>query len=129
MNQIILTGRITNDLEIKLVNGDLKVLNFGIAVDREYKDSKGEKITDFFNVTVWLQGAEFLANYGHKGDVVGVVGSLQRRAYEQDGKTVYTVDVVAKSVELLQVKHDTVKDDLVKDTPKDELVTGDDLPF
>jgi single-strand DNA-binding protein len=129
MNQIILTGRITNDLEIKLVNGDLKVLNFGIAVDREYKDSKGEKITDFFNVTVWRQGAEFLANYGHKGDVVGVVGSLQRRAYEQDGKTVYTVDVVAKSVELLQVKHDLVKDDLVQEAPKDELVSGDDLPF
>ena len=129
MNQIILTGRITNDLEVKVLKGELKVLNFGIAVDREYKDAAGEKITDFFNVTVWRQGAEFLANYGHKGDVVGVVGSLQRRAYEQDGKTLYTVDVVAKSVELLQVKHDTVKDDLVKETPKDELVSGDDLPF
>ena len=129
MNLVTLTGRITNDLELRSLDNGTKVLNFGIAVDRKYKDAKGEKITDFFNVTVWKQGAEFLAKYGHKGDVVGVNGSLQNRKYEKDGVTHYLTDVVAYDVELLQVKHEVVKDNTPKDEVNEALVTGDDLPF
>lgn len=128
MNQVTLTGRITNDLELRVLDSGVKVLNFGIAVDREYKDAKGEKITDFFNVTVWKQGAEFLSKYGHKGDVVGVIGTLQNRSYEKDGKTFYLTDVIANKVELLQVRHEEKVQET--DTPENEaLVTGDDLPF
>ena len=40
MNKVILKGRITKELELKELNNDKKVINFNVAVRRDYKNQK-----------------------------------------------------------------------------------------
>lgn len=128
MNQVLLTGRITNDVELKATSTPL--VNLTIAVDREYKDDKGERITDFIDVTVWRKPAEFISQYGSKGDIVGIVGQLQKRSYERDGKNIWVTEVIAEKVSIIQ-KHQKQEVKEVKEvkTPSKPLATSDELPF
>lgn len=129
MNQVLLTGRITNDVELKATSTPL--VNLTVAVEREYKDDKGERITDFIDVTVWRKSAEFIAQYGSKGDVVGIVGQLQKRSYERDGKNIWVTDVVAEKVSIIQKsqKQETKQEVKEVKTPTKPLADDDALPF
>ncbi|MDN5302759.1 MAG: single-strand DNA-binding protein [Thermoanaerobacteraceae bacterium] len=52
INNVTLVGRLTKDPELKKVN-DVSVCSFILAVDRNFKNSGGEKETDFIPVTAW----------------------------------------------------------------------------
>ena len=49
----------------------------------------------------WRGSADFLGNYAHKGDTVGVEGRIQTRTYDRDGQKVYVTEIVANSVSIL----------------------------
>ena len=97
MNQIIITGRIVNEVTLKTVAGNVPLANITVAVDRDYKDKSGEKISDFFDVTVWRQQAEFITTYANKGDLIGVTGKLQKRSYDVDGQKRYATETPGNS--------------------------------
>ncbi len=71
MNRVNLIGRLGTDPEVKELDGDKLVANFSIAVQRT-KD-----ITDWIPVTAWDKSAEIARDWLHKGDRVGVDGSLK----------------------------------------------------
>jgi len=104
MNTVVLTGRVVNELDLKTLANGTNLANVTIAVDRDYKDAKGEKISDFFDVTVWRQQAEFITQYANKGDLIGVTGQIQKRSYEKDGQKVWVTEIVAKEVQILSRK-------------------------
>ena len=81
-NRAILIGRLTADPELKQTQNGISVCSFSIAVDRRYSGRDSERKTDFINITSWRQQAEFVCRYFHKGDVIGVEGSIQTRNYE-----------------------------------------------
>jgi single-strand DNA-binding protein len=61
--------------------------------------------TDFINVVVWNQSAEYLANYGRKGNLVAVTGVLTSRKYDdKDGNHRTAFEVVCDSVSLCESK-------------------------
>lgn len=128
MNSLVLTGRVTNDLVLKEA-GSVSLVNLTLAVDRDYKDKTGEKITDFFDVTVWRQQAEFISKYGKKGDVVGIVGQVQKRSYEKDGKNIWTTDIIAKEVSILASKETPKQEATQIISTSNKLAQPDDLPF
>ena len=89
MNVCIFMGRIGSDPEIRETQGGVKKCAFRLAVQRRFKDANGERQADFIQCIAWRQTAEFIHNYIHKGDMVGVKGSLQNRSYQaQDGQPV-----------------------------------------
>jgi single-strand DNA-binding protein len=64
--------------------------------------------TDFIECVSWRQSAEYLSQYGHKGDIVAVSGSLQSREWtDKDGKKRKAWEVVTTSVELLSSKRNS----------------------
>jgi single-strand DNA-binding protein len=130
MNQVILTGRLTSDTDLQTTSSGINFVKATIAVDREFKDTKGEKVTDFFDITVWRQSAEFISKYAGKGDLVGVVGQLQKRSYERDGKNIWLTEVIVDKIQVLQRKEQDVKPE-VKQVKQDTkpLATDDELPF
>jgi len=134
MNQIILTGRLTSDTDLQTTSSGINLVKTTIAVDREFKDTKGEKVTDFFDITVWRQSAEYISKYAGKGDLVGVVGQLQKRSYERDGKNIWITEVIVDKIQVLYrkeqdtVKHEAVKHEAVTQDTK-PLAELDDLPF
>lgn len=104
MNNIILIGRIANDLELKEV-GEGKVVNFSIAVNKGVKNAEGNYEADFFQVVSWNNTAENLVKFCKKGDQIAVSGRLQNRSYDTDnGFKRYVTEIVANNIQFLQSK-------------------------
>lgn len=100
MNNVVLIGRLTKDVELKYTPQGSPVANVTVAVDRYSKN--GDKTADFISVVVWGKSAENLAQYKGKGDQIAVEGSLRTRTYEaQDGSKRYVTEVLAHRIEYL----------------------------
>ena len=111
LNNVVLVGRLTADPEIKEVGKEGKVVNFSLAVQRSYKNESGEYDTDFIQCNVWNKVAENMSEYCHKGDIVGVKGSLQSSSYEdKEGNKRYKTDVRVDKVTFLSSKKADEKD-------------------
>ena len=64
--------------------------------------------TDFLDFVTWRQGAEYLTQYGHKGDIVAVSGALQARDWtDKNGNKRRTFEIVTTNVELLSSKRNS----------------------
>ena len=104
MNSINIIGRLCAEPELRRTNEGTPVCSYSLAVKRPMvKDT-----ADFIECVSWKQGAEYLAQYGHKGDIVAVSGSLQIREWtDKEGKKRKTYEVVTTSVELLSSKRNS----------------------
>lgn len=103
INRTVLVGRLTKDPELRYTPNGVAVCRFTLAVNRTFTDQSGERQADFINILVWRKPAENSANYLKKGSLAGVEGRIQTGSYEgQDGKRVYTTEVVADSVQFLE---------------------------
>lgn len=132
MNKVILVGRITRDLELRKTQTGKSVLNFNVAVNREFN----KDFADFINCVAWDQTAEFMSNYLGKGSLISVEGSITTGSYEDaNGKKVFTTDVSAYRVQSLGSKSDnaTGNSENVQNMYKNDEpvldITADDLPF
>ena len=98
MNTINITGRITEEPELKNTQSGVAVCSYTLAVKRP----KVKDTTDFISVVSWRQGAEYLCNYAHKGDMVAVTGALTSRKWQdKDGNNRTTFEVVTDAVEIV----------------------------
>lgn len=105
INRVVLVGRLTKDPDLRYTPSGAAVARFTLAVNRTFSNAQGEKEADFINCTVWRKQAENTANFLKKGSLAGVEGRIQTGSYEgQDGKRVYTTEVVADSVQFLEPK-------------------------
>ena len=104
MNSVNLVGRLTQEPELRRTNEGTAVCSYSLAVKRPMvKDT-----TDFIDIVSWRQAAEYLAQYGHKGDVVAVTGTLQPRSWtDKDGNKRKAFEIVTTGVELLSSKKDS----------------------
>lgn len=107
MNKLFLIGNLTKDPEISQTQNGLTICKFGIAVNRPYQ-TNGERITDFFSITVWRTLADNCGKYLKKGSKVAVTAQLQNHSYEdKDGNKRSRNDIIAEAVEFLSsVKND-----------------------
>ncbi len=94
MNVIILTGNATKDVTLKYSPSGKAISNGSIAVQRDYKNQKGEYETDFFNFVALGGLGEVMANHIRKGDKFGIRGKLQNRVWEKEnGEKQYFTEV------------------------------------
>ena len=138
MNKVYLIGNLTRDPEMSETPSGVPFCRLGLAVNRPYAGSDGERATDFFNITVWRTHAENCGRYLKKGSIVAVVGSLQNRSYEdKDGNKRTVTDIVASEVEFLSVRNqgEGSSDDTshaaprAVERPAPQQVDDDELPF
>ena len=109
INNVVLTGRLSRDPEIKQTQSGVSVCNFCIAVDRQYKSGE-EKICDFINCVAWRGTADFVSKWFHKGDGIGVTGSIQTRKWVTDGgENRYATEVLCQQVSFLEGKKNAVE--------------------
>lgn len=96
MNNVIISGRLTADPELKTTPNGIPVCTFIVAVDRNTK----EDVADFPVVVAWRQTAEFVSKYLAKGRRIIVKGELRTRNYEdKDGKSRKATEIQADRVE------------------------------
>lgn len=130
MNKIIITGRITHDIELKTGASGTEYANFSVAVDRSRKDKDGNKQTDFFNCSVFGKQAAFVQTYFKKGDGINIEGRMESRKYEKDGDSRTAWGVTVENVEFPHGKGKGGSGD-VGAGQEPVALTGDDkdLPF
>ena len=144
LNHIVIMGRLTRDPELRRTGSGLAVVNFSVAVDRDFKSEAGEKETDFIDCVAWRATAEFVSKYFKKGSMAVISGRLQIRSWtDNDGNKRRTAEIVADNVYFGgSKKSDSTGDGytgFVKNTPATvapteadfALLDGDDaqLPF
>ena len=100
LNHIVLMGRLVADPELRTTPSGVSVATFALACDRDFKNKQtGERETDFVNIVVWRQTAEFVSRYFTKGRMAVVEGRLQTRKYtDKEGNKRTAVEVVADNV-------------------------------
>ncbi len=85
INQVMLVGRIANDINEK---DD----NITVAVTRSFKNENGEYETDFIDVTIRGTIAKTTTEYCKKGDIIGVKGSVRSEIIDNIKKQILVAD-------------------------------------
>lgn len=105
MNKVFLIGRLTRDPELRYTSSNLANMRCSIAVDRQYVRDGEERGTDFINIVAFGNRAETMKKYLTKGSQIAVDGRIQTGSYDgQDGKKVYTTDVIVENFQFLDSK-------------------------
>ena len=98
-NKVIMMGRIVNDIEFKTTPTGVNVAQFRIAVDRRFQQKGEERKSDFFNIVVWRQQADFVNRYFSKGRMIMIEGELNTRQYtDKNGNPTTWYEIVADRV-------------------------------
>ena len=106
MNQVVLIGRLTRDVETRYSTGDnpIAISRYSLAVDRKYKRD-GEPTADFITIVSFGKAAEFAEKYFYKGMRVAVSGRIQTGSYtDKEGRKNYTTEVIAENQEFADAK-------------------------
>ena len=142
LNKAMLIGNVGKDPEVRHLESGVPVVTISLATSERYKDRNGEvkEQTEWHNVVLWRQLAEFAEKYLRKGTQIYVEGKIRSRSWEdQSGQKRYTTEVVADVVRLLGRKSDNEQQPAVAAKPTAPPATveeaiveqqeGDDLPF
>ena len=135
INNATLIGRLTRDAELRYTPSNIATAQFNIACNRNFKNSNDEYDADFINCVMWREQAERFCNWTRKGMLVGIVGRIQTRSYEnQQGQCVYVTEVVAENFQILEKRDNTANQNSMTEqmppsytSPMD--ITDDKLPF
>lgn len=131
INNFVGVGRLTKDVDLRYSPQGTAVANFTIAITRRFDKEKA----DFIRCVAFKKTAELIAEYVKKGNQIGIEGSIQTGSYQNnEGKTVYTTDVIVNNVQFLESKGKSQQSAPKNDNPyqgKGEPVEIDDdsLPF
>lgn len=102
MNQVILIGRLTRDVQVKQINEHHQVVNNTLAISRKHRDKSGDVITDFIPIVAWDGSATILEKYCQKGQRIAVSGLMQSRTYQSENQgTKYLIECLVQDITLL----------------------------
>lgn len=102
LNQIILVGRLTRDIEVHKSGSDMKVATISLAIPRSFKNADGDYDTDFVDCVAFDVVAENTSEYCNKGDIVGIKGRVQTRQVEnENGEKETLKEIIAEKVTFL----------------------------
>lgn len=115
INQVTLVGRLTKEPNLRYTPEGRAVLNVTLALNRNFKNQKGEYEADFVLCTLWGKLAENTAKYCQKGSLVGITGRIQTRSYDNaEGKRVYVTEVIADSITFMGGKPKERKEEVIE---------------
>ena len=109
MNKVILMGRLTRSPEVRYSQGaePVAVARYTLAVNRRFK-RKDEPEADFIPCVALGESGEFAEKYFRKGQLVGVIGRLQVRSWEdKEGKKHWTTEVIIEEQHFAESKKDS----------------------
>ncbi len=108
INQVVISGNLTADPELKYLPNGTAICKFQVAINSKRKGPQGEdlKEVDFIPVGVWAKQAEACGEYLHKGSKVTVVGKLKQERWDdkKTGEKKSKIGVIAWQVEFGDAK-------------------------
>ena len=127
LNNISIVGRVTKDIKLTTTANKKTFTKFNVAVPSDQKRTSAEKETDFFVCIAWQETAENIAKYFKKGSLIGLVGSMNCRYYEADGKKTPMWELNVRSFSFISSKDEEGN----KKSSNNDVVPidDDDCPF
>jgi single-strand DNA-binding protein len=148
LNKVLLIGNLTRDPDVKMLSSGRPVCNFGLALNRSYKDGEGnrkEEVT-FVDVECYGPRAEAVGRFFTKGRSIFVEGRLKLDQWEsKEGEKRSAIRVVLDNFEFVDskqesagmserqpsaniaTKSDATTDSTVPDSPSSDVKSDPDL--
>lgn len=129
INSVSLTGRLTQEPQLKKTQSNKSVVQFSLAVQRD-KDN-----ADFINCVAWEKTAETICTYMHKGTLMGIEGRIQTRNYDDPAvpnRKIYVTEVWVRNISFLE--SNKREETPIPEEPKQKstatvTIRDEDLPF
>lgn len=106
-NKVQLIGNLGQEPDVKTIGEDRKVAHLSVATNENYRNAKGEKVTEtqWHNIVAWGKLAELAEKYLHKGTEVVIEGKLINRNYtDKQGVKRYVTEIQANELLILTKK-------------------------
>jgi single-strand DNA-binding protein len=104
-NRVFLIGNLTRDPELKATPRGTSICQFGLAVNRQFKDESGamRDETTFLDLEAWGKQADIIGKYLTKGSSCMVEGRLKLDQWEdkQSGQKRSKIKIVVENVQFL----------------------------
>src|SRR4030042_2227685 len=103
LNKAFVLGNVTRDPEVKSLPSGQQVTSFGIATNRFYTDSSGEKKQDveFHNIVCFGKLADISSRYLNKGSLLLIEGRIKTRNWtNSSGVKQYRTEIIADGMQL-----------------------------
>lgn len=103
LNKAFILGNVTRDPEVRSLPSGQQVVSFGIATNRFYTDSTGQKKQDaeFHNITCFGKLADIASQYLNKGSLVLIEGRIRTRNWQDNsGIKHYRTEIIADNLQL-----------------------------
>ena len=98
LNKAFLFGNLTRDPELRSLPSGIKVVSFGLATNRTWKNKDGVKqeSVSFHNIVSFGKQAEIMAQYLKKGSSIFVEGRIETRSWDDknDGSKKYRTEII-----------------------------------
>ena len=152
LNKIFLIGNLTRDVILKTTPSGQSVADFGLATNRVWSGSNGQKQeqAEFHNIVVWGKMAELCSQYLAKGRMVFIEGRIRTRSWQDaNNQKRYKTEIIAENIQFgpksmregvkLEMPPETKEAEpeelpvLEADTPgskeEDEEISSEEIPF
>ena len=103
LNKAFILGNVTRDPEVRSLPSGQQVTSFGVATNRFYTSSSGEKKqeAEFHNVVCFGKLADISSRYLNKGSLVLIEGRIKTRNWvNSTGVKQYRTEIIADSLQL-----------------------------
>ncbi|WP_372757071.1 single-stranded DNA-binding protein [Lactococcus lactis] len=129
MNKTMLIGRLTSAPEISKTINDKSYVRVTLAVNRRFKNEKGEREADFISIIIWGKSAETLVSYAKKGSLISIEGEIRTRNYtDKQNQKHYVTEILGLSYDLLESRETiALRESAIK--TEETLLDAEELPF
>ncbi len=108
LNKVFLIGNLTRDPELRVTPKGTAICQFGLAVNRQFKDESGatRDETTFIDIEAWGKQGELVSKYLTKGSPAMVEGRLKLDQWEDktSGQKRSKLKVVLDNVQFLSTR-------------------------
>lgn len=139
LNSVMLSGRLTRDVELRYTPKGNPVAKMSIAFNRIYRDSEGnwQEESHFVDVSCFGRQADDCAQKLHKGSPIIVEGYINTYSYTtNDNQQRKVVEIIANKIHFLEKQYsqedETNRSEKVTDdfeANEQSNITDDDVPF
>lgn len=102
LNKVFLIGNLTRDVSLRTTPAGHSVADFGLATNRTWIDSNGQKQqeVEFHNIVVWGKMAELCNQYLRKGSLVFIEGRIRTRTWQDaNNQKRYRTEIIAENIQ------------------------------
>ena len=133
INKAFILGNLGQNPEKKVSENGTVITTFSVATTEKWKDKNTQEFneqTEWHRIVAFGRLAEICAEYLLKGSKVYIEGKLQTRSWEKEGVKMYSTEIVAKEMKMLDSRpaDNTGKEGGFQDSKQEEIKAGD-VPF